>query len=122
MKPFTLTLSHPYKEMRERTSRQAEGKTTLLGVGWFFPHCHGRDTQTLPMTAAMTVAVAATAVRVTISRSGPVVGTIGCVTVDRSIHHRGAISRLRRVVNHRRRTYRGRSHHHRRGGINRQAD
>ena len=39
MKPVTLTLSHAYKEMRERTKRQAEGKTTLLGVGWFFPHC-----------------------------------------------------------------------------------
>ncbi len=34
-----ITLSHPYKGMRERTTRQAEGKTTLLGVGWFFPHC-----------------------------------------------------------------------------------
>src|SRR6185369_3149775 len=40
MKAFTLTLSHPYKGMRERTERQAEGKTTLLGVGWFFPYCH----------------------------------------------------------------------------------
>jgi hypothetical protein len=40
MKAPTLTLSHPYKGMRERTRKQAEGKTTLLGVGWFFPHCH----------------------------------------------------------------------------------
>ena len=40
MNRFTLTLSHPYKGMRERTKRQAEGKATLLGVGWTFPHCH----------------------------------------------------------------------------------
>ena len=39
MSTFTLTLSHPYKEMRERTRKQAEGKTTLREVGWCFPHC-----------------------------------------------------------------------------------
>ena len=44
MTAFTLTLSHPYKGMRERTGKQAEGKTTLLGVGWFFPHCHWTET------------------------------------------------------------------------------
>jgi hypothetical protein len=43
MRPLTLTLSHPYKGMRERTRKQAEGKTTLLGVGWLFPHCHWTD-------------------------------------------------------------------------------
>ena len=26
MKPFSLTVSHPYKGMRERTGKQAEGK------------------------------------------------------------------------------------------------
>ncbi len=34
MRPFTLTLSHPYKGMRERTTRQAEGKVPpSLGSG-----------------------------------------------------------------------------------------
>jgi hypothetical protein len=43
VKGVTLTLSHPIKEMRERiTVRQWKG-TTLLGVGWSFPHCHGAD-------------------------------------------------------------------------------
>ncbi len=36
MRPFTLTLSHPYKGMRERSRKQAEEGTTLLGVGWSF--------------------------------------------------------------------------------------
>jgi hypothetical protein len=43
MKTVSLTLSHAYKGMREETKRQAEGKTTLLGVGWIFPHCHRAD-------------------------------------------------------------------------------
>jgi hypothetical protein len=34
MRAFTLILSHPYKEMRERTTKQAEGKEPpSLGSG-----------------------------------------------------------------------------------------
>jgi hypothetical protein len=45
MSAFPLILSHAYKGMRERTRKQAEGKTTLLGVGWIFPHCHWTDSR-----------------------------------------------------------------------------
>lgn len=38
-----LMVSHAYKGMRESAGRRAEGKTTLLGVGWLFPHCLGPE-------------------------------------------------------------------------------
>ena len=60
MKPVTLTLSHNYKEMREKNRKQAEGKTTLLGVGWLFPHCRWTGSPS-SMMAARAVAVAITA-------------------------------------------------------------
>jgi len=44
----TLKLSHPYKRMRERPKKKAEGKTTLLGIGWIFPHCHWADGMNRP--------------------------------------------------------------------------
>ncbi len=31
--------------MRYQSRKQAEGKTTLLGVGWIFPHCHWRASE-----------------------------------------------------------------------------
>ena len=116
MKPLTLTLSHPYKEMRERTEKQAEGKTTLLGVGWFFPHCHWteafvrlvseqRHPEDLTAFRVMCIArnLAASAVAVTAVIMTPVaIVTVAVVPlVPRSDvnHPRRAIGHWRRTVN-----------------------
>ena len=89
MKPFTLTLSHPYKEMRERTSGQAEGKTTLLGVGWTFPHCRWTGSPSSMMAAAVTVAITMTAaMAITTAR---IITVATPRSARRGIHHRRVI-------------------------------
>ena len=112
--------SHAYKEMRERITKQAEGKTTLLGVGWCFPHCRWtapcggppkakspessaalrahQPQPNLPATMAATVLAVATVGAAIIS-----VARVPLVPGSHVNHPRRAVSHWRRVIAYRRR-------------------
>src|ERR1041385_2987798 len=118
--------------MRPKNTKQAEGKTTLLGVGWFFPRCRWTETfvrlvseQRHPEDltafrvrciarnlAASAVAVAAvimtpTAI-VTVVTAIIAVAVVPLVARSDVNHPRRAIGHWRRTVNGTRRTVRHR--------------
>jgi hypothetical protein len=122
---------------RRRSTRQAEGKTTLLGVGWIFPHCRWTDTggqkQKHPedqialrvmcnarslMASARAMAAARVTITVTVM---PSVARRDVNHWRRAIPHRRAVHDGWRIIRHGRHIP-WRRHHDRRREVHRRAE
>lgn len=125
---FIKTCNTLYKGMRPKNRKQAEGKTTLLGVGWCFPHCRWTETsarlvseekhpkdlmilrvsgkvQSLAVSAVVATAVVmAPATVVTVVTAIVPVIVLPLITRLDVNHARRAIDHRRRAVNDGRRT------------------
>ena len=129
MKTITLTLSHAYKEMRERSKKPAEGKEppsfgsgglSLTAIGLLFEDVHQEKSpedlmvlrvnelvRSLAMSAAVVTAIVMTPTAVAMGRAAIVAVTVTGPATRGGVNHRSV---RRRSVHHARRAIR----HHRR--------